>query len=238
MKKIMTRAVLAHSAVGEIPRYRLVTTNSAHLDEKAFVTRMMALTGESDMECRYWLDAFRKTLFGALGSNESVDIGFMFGKLYVGGSIGSLAEQPSPAANPVRARIFVKGEFADMIRRYPVENKTITVAAVLHYVMQDGASEQNAIESLTERIVISGREIKIDPAQADNGVWLEDAKTGAKVADATVSYSDSLVCYVTFQTLPENGQYRLVVATRDGKDPAEYTLAKATRLVRVNRKEA
>ena len=233
MKTIMTKAVLSHLSTGEAPRYRLVSTSAKHINEMAFVQRMMEVTGETDVQCRYWLDAFRRALFGALGENEAVDIGFLFAKLYVGGTIGSLSDQPTMAANPVIARVFLKGEFSELVRSIPVENTTVTVEAVMYEVMQDGASDRNRIESATARVVINGSAIKIDPEQTDNGVWLEDPETGLKVADGTVIHSDSSTCHVTFPTLPETGKYKLVIATRDGNDPTEYTLAKAVRNVKV-----
>ena len=85
----------------------------------------------------------------------------------------------------------------------------------------------------TARVVLNGNAIRIDSAQEDNGVWLEDLKTGEKLADGTVIHSDSATCHVTFPTLPATGKYRLVLATRDGNDPNEFSLAKVTRNVTV-----
>ena len=238
MKTIMTKAVLSHLSTGEVPRYRLVSTSSKHINEMAFVQRMMEVTGETDVQCRYWLDAFRRALFGALGENEAVDIGFLFAKLYVGGTIGSLTEQPTTAANPVIARIFLKGEFSELVRSIPVENTTVTVEAVLYEVMQDGASDRNRIESATARVVINGSAIRIDSQRSDNGVWLENPQTGVKVAEGTVLLSNSATCHCTLPTLPPDGKYRLVLATRNGEDPEKYALTRLTRNVSVERKEA
>lgn len=74
---------------------------------------------------------------------------------------------------------------------------------------------------------------KVVDSQEDNGVIVEDLKTNAKVAEATVVYSDSSTCHVTFPTLPATGRYRLVILTRDGEDPEEYVLARATRIVEI-----
>ena len=43
----------------------------------------------------------------------------------------------------------------------------------------------------------------------------------------------SATCHVTFPTLPETGKYRMVLATRDGNDPNEFSLARVTRNVTV-----
>ena len=93
---------------------------------------------------------------------------------------------------------------------------TLTVNAILYEIQQDGVAELNRIESPTARVVVNGNAIRIDPAQEDNGIWLEDVKTGVKVADGDVSHSDSSTCHVTFPTLPATGRYRLAIATRDG----------------------
>ena len=237
MNQVKVKAVLTKLPVGEKTLYRLVASNPQKIGEVEFLQFLATEMGISPSQSRYWLDSFRNLLFRLLSENADIDLGFLLAKLYVGGSIESLGEQPTKEKNPVRGRIFFKGDFAEQLKAMDVVNDTVTVAALLYEVLQDGLAEQNRIESETARIVANGSNIKIDPTQEDNGVWLENVSTGVKVAEATVSYSDSSTCYFTFPELPPTGKYRLVLATRNGENPDEIALAKVTRNVYV-KKEA
>ena len=176
-------------------------------------------------------------MFGQLSENSAVDLGFLFSKLYIGGTIASLTDQPTKSKNPVLPRIFFKGDFSERFKQYEVVNETLTVNAILYELMQDGASDVNRIESATARIVANMNAAKIDPEQEDNGIWLENPRTDVKVCEASISYSDSSTCFFTFPELPASGKYRLVIATRNGESPEEYALAKLTRNVFVLNEE-
>lgn len=237
MDKIKVKAVLTKLPVGERSVYRFVASNPQYITEEEFLQLLATEMGQPQTQGRYWLDSFRELLFRLLSENADIDLGFMLAKLYIGGSVDSIGEQPTKERNPVRGRVFFKGELADRLKALEIENDTVTVAAILYEILQDGLDDQNCIESETARVVINGSNIKIDAAQEDNGVWLENISSGVKVAEATVSYSDASTCYVTFPTLPTTGKYRLVLATRNGENPDEYALAKVTRNVYV-KKEA
>lgn len=231
--KITAKAVLSHLSTGEAPRYRLVPTNPTKFTEEDFVALIAAKSGQGMETSRYWLDLIGSCLFERLSANCSMDLGFASAKLYVGGTIGALGEQPTKEGNPVRGRIFFKGRFTELFRTIEVVNDTETVAAVLYEVMQDEASDVNRIEAAGKRIVMNGSLIRLDPNQADDGVWLEDLKTGVKIADATVAYSDASTCHCSFETLPRTGQYRIVLATRNAEDPERFAIVKLTRKVQV-----
>jgi len=230
---IKCKAVLSNLSVGESPCYRLVPQDVKKIDEAEFLSRLAQKAGQDTVQARYWLDTFRDVFYAYLAENKAIDLNFLYGKLYVGGSLNSVTEQPTKAANPVKPRIFAKGELANAMAAIEVVNDTLTVAALINEVMQDDASDRNRIEAVAKRVVITGNGLRQDATQADNGVWLENADTGIKVADGTVSYSDGSTIFVSFATLPTTGRYRLVVATRNGEDAATYALAKLTRFVYV-----
>ena len=234
---IKAKAVLAKLPVGERTLFRLVTVDPHRVTEGEFLQLLATDMGQTEPQGRYWLDSFRNLMFRLLSENAEIDLGFLMAKLYVGGSIESIGDQPTREKNPVRGRVVFKGEFAKRLKAMEVTNDTVTVAAILYELMQDGLADLNRIESETARVVVNGSNIRIDPAREDEGIWLESLSTGVKVADATVSYSDSSTCYFTVPELPPTGKYRLVVATRNGESPDEYALAKVTRNVYV-KKEA
>lgn len=228
---IPVQAVLSSLPVGETSIYRLTSVNVKKVTEPEFMKLMSVKTGMTEALCRFFGDCQRDVIYTCLGNNEAVDMGFLYAKLYPTGTIASLTEQPTKEANPIKARVFFKGDFAKKIAQFELVNQTVTVNATLYEFYQDGASDVNRIESSSARVVVNGNEIKIDANQADNGVWLEHPTTGVKVAQGVVSQSDSSTCHCTFPTLPTTGLYRFVLATRNGEDPAAYALARATRNV-------
>lgn len=237
MKKMMVKAAMTRLPVGERAVYRLVPSQVTKMTEGQFVILLSKISGYDQSKCRYWLDTFRMGLAQAMMENICVDLGFMLAKLYVGGSIESLGEQPTKEKNPVRGRVFFKGDVAKAFAEIEVVNDTITVNAIIYELQQEGVADRNRIESSTALVILNGNEIKIDPNQPDNGVWLEDIKTSVKVAEGEVVYSDSAALRCKFPTLPPTGQYCLVVGTRNGEDPEKYALARATRNVFVKNGE-
>jgi len=230
---IPCKAVLSNLTIGTTPVYRVIPKDVKHLSEADFLALVAEKAGQDVVQARFWLDSFRDVLFTSLMNNIAVDTGFMYAKLAVGGSLTSASQQPNKVANPVRANIHAKGALADTIAAVECVNDTVTVEAVLYEIMQDGASAANRIESTTARVVINGNRIKLDSTQTDNGVYLADAVTGAKLKDATVSYSDQGVIYATFPQLPTNGRYKLVVATRNAESEEAYAISLVSRLVDV-----
>ena len=225
--------MLVNIGPGETPKYRLLAKNTRKVPEGDVLQRLVTKSGMGISQCRYMLDNLGEVIFEGLAANETLDSGFFFAKLYPTGTIPSLTAQPTKEANPVKGRIFFKGAIAEKLAALELVNETKTVDPLIYEIQQDDVEGLNRIESATARVVMNVNRGKIDPEQEDNGVWLEDLKTGVKVADGDVSYSDSATCHVTFPTLPPTGKYRLVLATRDGEDPAEYVLARATRNVTV-----
>ena len=222
---------------GETPRFRMIAKNPKNLPPEEILRRLSAKNGMEMSTNRYWLDNLGAVVYEALAANETVDCGFAYGKLYPTGTLPSLTAQPTKEANPVRGRIFFKGEMANRLAEIELVNETQSVNVIIYEVQQDGVTAPNCIESTTARVVLNVNRGKIVSGQTDNGLWIEDLKTNVKVADGVVIYSDSSTCHATFPTLPPTGTYRLVLATRDGQSPDEYVLARATRNVFVRNEE-
>ena len=80
-------------------------------------------------------------------------------------------------------------------------------------------------------VYLSGTSLLLNAAASDEGVWLED-KEGTVVAKATIVGSTSTTVDCTFATLPEDGEYKIVVATRGGLGP-EFGVSLARKVVEV-----
>ena len=112
---IKAKPVISSIGKGETPIYRLVSTPVSTVCENEFVTRMAKTSGKSAVECRYWLDLIRAQKQAALLANKAVDLGFSYCRLYAAGTINSVTDKPTKERNPVKARAWFKGDFADEI---------------------------------------------------------------------------------------------------------------------------
>ena len=82
------------------------------------------------------------------------------------------------------------------------------------------------------QVTITGREIVIDAAHADEGIWLEDIETGEKVAEGSIVSTTQQTDKVTFADWPAPGEYQLCLASRAGL-PEEYSLVEVRKAVTV-----
>ena len=223
--------MLVNLREGETPVFRLVPENSTKINCDQFL-ELVAKKAQSDIvQARYWFDAFASTLGTKLAENCAIDLGDLFAKLVVLGSLQSVGDKPTKEKNPVRARIYAKGALAEMLKAIEVINDTLTVSAVMYEVRQDNSTAASRIENNTDRVVINGHNILLNPSASDEGIWLENLDTGIKVSTALVSYSDGAVAYCTFPTLPATGKYRLVLSTRNGESADDYAVTRLTRNV-------
>lgn len=226
-----TRQIQVRAVSSPIGGYRLNVINAQKVREGAIIARMAQISSKEPAQVRYWLDILRQAMLAELAQNHVVNLGFASARLIVRGSLKSANDQPTPENNPIAVSMNFLGDIAEVVRAYEVVNCTLTVPAVMHELMQNGASGRNRIESTSATIVINGERIEIDPNAPDEGIWLEHTVSGTKVATATVTVSTHTGAEFTFGTLPATGQYQLVLATRDGENPEEYAPKRLTRKV-------
>ena len=122
-----------------------------------------------------------------------------------------------PAVNKIVPVLIAAGTLKSSAEGLEGINVTPSVGAILYSVQQAGQDKPNIIVGAGGVIVINGNFIKTEDGE-DTGVWLE--KDGVIVQRGTISESDHNTIDCTFADgdFPEDGQYKLVIATRDGKD--------------------
>ena len=122
----------------------------------------------------------------------------------------------------------MKDAFADVSAVNVTEGNRAHVNRVLDTVLKvDGV----IVNQPNVTVYLSGTNLLLNAAATDEGVWLED-KDGTVVATATVVGSTSTTVDCTFATLPEDGDYKIVVATRGGLGP-EFGVSIARKAVEV-----
>jgi len=203
-------------------------------DDSAFeelCNRVASKSGLAVSTVKYALECQNQKLIDLLSQNARVHTGLYVASLGIGGSVSSIGEQPNKVDNPVHAVLTPEGDIVDQLKAIDVQNITATVNAVLNEFQQVGCLEMNKIVDATNNIVVNGRNIFIDSTKTDEGAFLMDRITGQIKATATIVETDSARLVCTFATLPANGVYQFVIATRNGDPTMDVT--QATRLVTV-----
>ena len=112
-------------------------------------------------------------------------------------------------------------------------NVTEAVSVVIRRVL-DSVYETDGYLTGTGEVhaLMSGSGLGVNPAAEDEGCWLADYETQAIVKVGTVTSATTTTLDVTFDSLPEDGTYWLVVAARNGRAD-EYGVSIGRRKVTV-----
>jgi len=232
METLSCKTQLSNIGTGTTPIFMLKPENVTEMTEAQFLAKLATILGWNEAKARFALDAYGQAVLDALSANKLVQAGPFVAKLAVRGSLPTMTSQPNKIDNPVVANITASGALANILKQITVVNNAEVVAAAIYEVMQNGASGVNRIESTTGQIVITGTGLAIDLNAADEGVWIANKDTGAVVKTLSVSSADHGAIRCTIPSLPATeGQYRLVIATRDGD--TSKSVRTVTRMVQV-----
>jgi len=211
------------TAPGAAPRFYLKPVNTTNVSFEQLCTLVASKCGLPLSTVKYTLESCNQKLVDLLSANSRVHTGTYVASLGIGGSVGSIGEQPNKVDNPVHAVMTPEGDIVDILKAIEVVNATLTVMAVLNEVQEAGCAELNKLTTPNVNVVANGGNIAVDTTRTDEGVWLCDRTTGVIVKTATVVSSDAARCVFKFATLPANGRYRLVIATRNNEEGMDVT---------------
>jgi hypothetical protein len=211
--------------------YQFIVKPTGTITPEAFVADLAASMGVKPHVAEAWAKAFARTVVTRLMDNYLVNTGWCVAQLFVTGSGKSASDQPTKERNPVVARLSFTGEIGRRAKALVAVNMTLTVEASLLELAQAGLVEQNLINTAGARIVATGRGLTLNLDNPDEYVALY--KDNTLVKSAEVIYSDAANIQFRFPSLPETGVYDLVISTRNGESPDEYTTTILKRKVQV-----
>jgi len=211
------------AAPGAAPRFYLKPVNTTNVSFEQLCTLVADKCSLPLSTVKYALESSNQKLIDLLAANSRVHTGLYVASLGIGGSVGSIGEQPNKVNNPVHAVLTPEGDIVNALKAIEVINTTVTVMAVLNEVQESGCIELNKLTTANANVVANGGNIAIDTTKTDEGVWLCDRATGVVLKTATVVSSDAARCVFKFPSLPENGRYRLVIATRNCEEGMDVT---------------
>ena len=217
MAKVKFRTAMSVLKKGGKACYQCVPVLENKVTEAGFLAEAAKITGESVARARLWLDAFGMVARRCNLDARPYSTGYMRGSLAIIGSVDAANAKLDPKVNRIIPTLTPLGTLKDVPSPFDAENVTASVGAILYSVQQVGQASPNVIVKGGEVVVINGNFILTADA-TDTGVWLE--KDGVIIERGVISESDHNTIDCTFpdEEFPEDGQYKLVIATRDGKD--------------------
>ena len=217
MAKVKFRTALSALKKGGKACYQCVPVLESKVTEAGFLAEAAKITGESVARARLWLDAFGMVARKCNLDARPYSTGYMRGSLSIIGSVDAANAKLDPKVNRIIPTLVPLGTLKDVPSPFDAENITASVGAILYSIQQVGQAAPNVIVKGGAVVVINGNFIETADGE-DTGVWRE--KDGVIVQRGVISQSDHNTIDCTFEDedFPENGQYKLVIATRDGKD--------------------
>ena len=232
-RKVKVRAVKyvlgtgAETQVG----YRFVTKPEKVVSPDEAYALIAERMGSNPEIAEAWLKGGMRTFIEQMMNGNAVNNGFMVGKLHVKGSTDSATGQP--AKGSVEGVVNFTGDVRDAFAALEVVNDSKMVEASLLSLQQAGEDALNRLSAANVEVYCTGNMLYIDPAREDEGVWLLDLQGRVVAKCALVSSTTTSVVFRTPAELPEDGQYKVMIQTRNGESEDEYTVATLTRLVTV-----
>ena len=165
-----------------------------------------------------------------LREGYQVNVGDMSYFPVIAGSFARPDSDFMPGVNRIEVVAVPRGEFKNCLAGVTAVNLVKQPSPVIQSVM-DTVTGVEWILTQGNPVGIAGRNVPVDSTRPDECVWFAN-KTGEKVAEATVVFSDLQLVNATFSTWPAPGEYDLCLSTRSGL-PAEYTLVTVKKAVTV-----
>ena len=211
--------------------YRFVTKAGRVLTEDEFMALAAERMGTSQEIAEAWFRGIMRTFIAGMMDGNSVNTGYMLGKLQVRGSTDSANGQPEKGS--VEGVITFSGDVREAFAALEVVNDSKMVEASLLSLQQAGEDALNKLSAANAEVYCTGNRLYIDPNREDEGVWLYDSRDRGVAKLALVSSTTTSVVFRTPAELPEDGQYKVMIQTRNGESDDEYTVATLVRNVTV-----
>ena len=211
--------------------FRFVPKVQKHLTVEEFCALAADRMGSTTEVSEAWNKSFARTGIEQMMLGNAVNTGFMVGKLHVRGSTDSATGQPEKGS--VEGVVNFTGDVREAFAALEVVNDSKMVEASLLSLQQAGEDALNKLSAANADVYCTGNMLYINPNREDEGVWILDSQGGIVAKCTLVSSTTTSVVFRTPAELPEDGQYKIMIQTRNGESDDEYTVATLTRLVTV-----
>ena len=190
------------------------TNGTLGVDELA--ERLAERTKQDVSLWKYFLDALGAEIRSQLLAGYRVNLGQLSTGFAIRGSFMNEDDQFDPTRHRLVATVRTLDPLKSALGAVSPENVILGLTCTVASVM-DSVTKRVSVITGSNRVLIQGQKLGISLDNPDEGVWLENPKTGETVAKATVERSDSQTIDCVFTEPPEPGTYMLVVSCRNGE---------------------
>jgi len=206
-------------------------THNGTLGGDSLAQTLAKKTGYTDIQARAFVGALADVVTEGLASGNAIDFGPFQLRLAIKGTFPAANAPFDPAKNRLEVFAMPSKALIAALANLAPENATPMSKPQLDEVACEGCRKKNEI-ALGEKVVVNGESIRVNTAQADEGIWLE-SDAGEKLAKAEIVETGNAraVCVFAVGSVA-SGKYRLAVYTRAG-GAASGQVAAIRRIVKV-----
>ena len=215
MKKIMYSLTKVPDAITDRTVYTAHVHTNGTIDEDALAELMAVRTRQEVQLLRYFINALSDELKAQMLAGNRINLGQLATGFVIRGAFTSEDDRFDPERHQLVPTVRTLDPLRHALAAITPENITHGLVCSVGSVMDAVTKESSAITG-TNRVLIEGVGLGIQPDNPDEGVWLVSPDTGLTAAAATVERSDSQTIDCVFQSPPAPGTYTLVVSCRNG----------------------
>ena len=231
--EVKFKTVLSTFKKGDKPCYRGIVNHNGTVYLADIAKNAAARVGMDESVMKFSGELLVDQIGLELKGGKRVEIeNLLSGGLSILGTFSGANAPWDKSKNALSPYFYAKGAMKEAFVDAVAVNVTEGNHAQLKRVLDTVSKTEGVITNQPNvTVYLSGVNLLLNAAASDEGVWLED-KDGTVVATATVTGSTSTTLDCVFATLPEDGTYKIVVATRGGLG-SEFGVSVARKSVEV-----
>ena len=232
-REVKFKTVLSSLKKGERPCYRAVVNHNGTVYMDEISSNAANRVGMDPAVMKFNAELFFAQIAEELRAGNRVEVENLFsGGIAVSGTCAGANAPWDKSKNSLTPYFYAKGDMRTALDGTTAINVTEGNHAQIKRVLDTIAKVDGVITNQPNvTVYLSGVNLLVNQTASDEGVWIED-KDGTVVSTATVTGSTATTIDCTFATLPEDGAYKIVVATRGGLGP-EFGVSLARKSIEV-----
>ena len=220
MKSVTFALKKVSSALTDKQLYRASVQSNGIVGHEELAKLMAERTKQDAATWRYFLDVLSDEIDRQLLEGNGIKLGRLLTGFSIRGTFTSEDERFDPKRHQLIVTLRTLDPLRESLSAAVPENAIDSQLTCIVGSVMDAVTKRFSEITGTNLLLIQGRRLGISPDNPDEGVWLEDPKTGKIVATATVERSDSQTIDCIFTEPAAPGSYTLVVSCRNGASEA------------------